>query len=191
MTWPMLKRAWLPSLAAAVLWLANPVAPARADTAGTSNQPVEISVRVPAGATIRFDGNATAQTGTERLFFSPPLRPGRDYTYDVRLRWTDGGRTVEKTRRLTVRAGDQIALDYSVTAPARVRASGYRPAPESGEIPPAAAPVPVYQYVPRYNDVPRYYEVPSSGSDRPHIYNPDNYPPSGGPPGREQGVGGG
>src|SRR5437660_9563291 len=101
MTWPMLKRAGLPSLAAAVLWLASPVAPARADTAGTSNRPVEISVRVPAGAAIRFDGKATAQTGTERLFVSPPLRPGRDYTYDVRLRWQDGGRTVEKTRRLS------------------------------------------------------------------------------------------
>jgi uncharacterized protein (TIGR03000 family) len=73
---------------------------------------VVIDVHVPAQAEIWFDGQKTAQTGSDRRFISPPLAPGHDYSYQLRVRWVEGGSPVEQTRRLSVRAGDRINLDF-------------------------------------------------------------------------------
>jgi uncharacterized protein (TIGR03000 family) len=97
-----------PLLAAAALSLAAPPGAARADDPG-----VAIRVRVPAGAEIWFDGAKTTVTGTSRLFHTPPLDPGRVYSYEVRVRWADGDGTVEQTRRLTFRVGDRVDLDFT------------------------------------------------------------------------------
>jgi uncharacterized protein (TIGR03000 family) len=75
---------------------------------------VVVDVHVPTpGARVWFDGAATRQTGTERLFASPPLKPGKDYHYTVRARWTANGRPVERTRVVAVRAGERVAVDFS------------------------------------------------------------------------------
>lgn len=70
-----------------------------------------LSVRVPEGAELWFDGQPTRQTGPVREFESPPLRPGRDYAYEVRARWTENGQSVERDRTVTVRAGDRLNID--------------------------------------------------------------------------------
>jgi uncharacterized protein (TIGR03000 family) len=74
-------------------------------------------VRVPANAEIWFEGVKTSQTGDFRVFESPELKPGVDYNYEVRARWVENGQTVEKTRNLTVRAGDQIAVNFMPPVP--------------------------------------------------------------------------
>jgi uncharacterized protein (TIGR03000 family) len=74
---------------------------------------VEITMHVPAEARIWFDGEATVQTGATRVFVSPPLDPERQYVYEVRVRWNEGGDVVERTRRVTVQAGDEIGLGFS------------------------------------------------------------------------------
>ena len=81
--------------------------------------PVHIEVRVPAGAEIWFDDEKTVQAGTVRLFVSPPLPPGRDYTYEVRARWREDGSEVTQSRRVTVRAGQQVSVTFpeAVTPP--------------------------------------------------------------------------
>lgn len=73
-----------------------------------------LQIRVPEDAQIWFDGEKTDKTGTLRQFVSPPLDPGRDYAYDVRARWTEDGREVDRSERVTVRAGQQVWLNLLI-----------------------------------------------------------------------------
>jgi uncharacterized protein (TIGR03000 family) len=77
------------------------------------NRTVLIDVRVPADARIWFDDDSTKQTGPERLFVSPPLTRGKYYEYQVRAQWNENGKKLERTRRITVQAGDQIHLEFN------------------------------------------------------------------------------
>ncbi len=77
------------------------------------NDEAIIDMRVPAGAVVKFEGKATKQTGTERRFVSPPLKSGHEYTYDVRVQWKDGDRTVDQHRSVDVRAGQRVNLDFT------------------------------------------------------------------------------
>jgi len=76
---------------------------------------VYLEVQVPADAEIRLDGTTTKQTGTTRLFVSPPLKAGEEYTYEVRVRWTNNGRAVEQVRQVAVHAGDRLRLTFPTT----------------------------------------------------------------------------
>jgi uncharacterized protein (TIGR03000 family) len=71
-----------------------------------------IEVRVPDNAQVWFDGDATQQRGADRLFSSPPLEPGKRYHYDVKARWHEGDRTVEKTRTVHVEAGKHVTVEF-------------------------------------------------------------------------------
>jgi uncharacterized protein (TIGR03000 family) len=71
-----------------------------------------LNVRVPTDAVVWLEGNPTKQSGASRLFVSPPLERGHDYTYEVRARWKDNGRDVEETRTLTVHAGDRLNVAF-------------------------------------------------------------------------------
>ncbi len=59
--------------------------PAAADTAEA-----QVEVRVPAKATVWFNGELTTLTGPIRCFFTPPLQLGKVYTYQVKA--LDAGR---------------------------------------------------------------------------------------------------
>ena len=85
-----------------------------AGTAASSNTAL-VTVYVPrAGAEVWFGDSATQQTGTVRQFQSPPLTPGRDYTYRITARWTGpDGRPVVQARDVTVRAGSQVTVDFT------------------------------------------------------------------------------
>jgi uncharacterized protein (TIGR03000 family) len=71
---------------------------------------------VPADAAIWFDGNATTLQGRDRRFSSPPLSTGVRYSYEIRVRWTDRDQVLERTRRLSFQAGDQVRIDLIGTA---------------------------------------------------------------------------
>jgi uncharacterized protein (TIGR03000 family) len=72
-----------------------------------------IDVRVPADAELRFDGTRTSQTGSLRRFVTPPLSPDTNYRYDVTASWSEGGQQVTRSRRVPVRAGEQITVDFT------------------------------------------------------------------------------
>jgi uncharacterized protein (TIGR03000 family) len=74
--------------------------------------PAYITARVPAKAELWFDGVKTRSTGLVRKFQSPALTPGTRYAYTIRARWKENGRTVTQTRRLTVEAGENIAVRF-------------------------------------------------------------------------------
>jgi uncharacterized protein (TIGR03000 family) len=84
--------------------------PAVGSTANNNQALVE--VRCPADAQVWFDGDATQQRGADRLFSSPPLDPGKRYHYDVKARWHEGDRTVEKTRTVHVEAGKHVTVEF-------------------------------------------------------------------------------
>jgi uncharacterized protein (TIGR03000 family) len=89
---------------------------------------VEIDVRVPsATATLWFNGVKMKQKGKVRSFVSPQLQPGTTYTYKVRAQWKEDGETVEQTRSLQVRAGQEVHVDFTRPAPERL------PSPSKGE----------------------------------------------------------
>lgn len=77
------------------------------------NRSVLLQMRVPANARIFFGDTPTDRMGTVREFVSPPINPGQDYVYDIRVQWDDNGKPMEQNRRVTVHAGDRISLDFT------------------------------------------------------------------------------
>jgi uncharacterized protein (TIGR03000 family) len=74
----------------------------------------QLVVRVPnPDAKVWFQGQLTSQRGSVREFESPPLEPGKDYTYDVRTEWNQDGRKVVQTRQVEVRAGSVVNVDLT------------------------------------------------------------------------------
>jgi uncharacterized protein (TIGR03000 family) len=85
------------------------VAPASAP----EEQVAYVHVRVsPPHAEISFEGNKTAQIGSSRLYVSPPLVPGQNYTYTIRVSWKENGGEVTQTRTVGVRAGDRLSVAF-------------------------------------------------------------------------------
>jgi uncharacterized protein (TIGR03000 family) len=87
-----------------------------AGRAAPSDNRARIWLAVPADAQVWFDGETTKQTGELRHFVSPPLAPGRSYTYSVRVRWTKDGKPAEEERRVSVRAGGSSWSDFTQLA---------------------------------------------------------------------------
>ena len=71
-----------------------------------------ITIIVPPDAEVFFDGTPTAQKGGDRLFSTPLLKPGWNYSYAVLARWQDGGKVVERTRNVVVSAGAGVWVDF-------------------------------------------------------------------------------
>lgn len=90
----------------------EPAVATSAEAAGPA--PVRIEIRVPTtDAVVQFGETATDQTGTVREFESPPIQPGRDYTYHIVARWQADGRDVFHGRTVTVRSGQRVIVDFT------------------------------------------------------------------------------
>jgi uncharacterized protein (TIGR03000 family) len=70
----------------------------------------------PPNAEISFEESKTAQIGSSRLYVSPPLVPGENYTYTIRVSWKENGGEVTKTRKVGVRAGDRLSVVFRAPA---------------------------------------------------------------------------
>jgi uncharacterized protein (TIGR03000 family) len=68
---------------------------------------------VPADAQVFFDDALTKETGTERIYVTPPLELGKTYTYSVRVRWQENGKTVQQTRTVDVSGGGNVRVDFT------------------------------------------------------------------------------
>jgi uncharacterized protein (TIGR03000 family) len=76
-----------------------------------------IRVLVPAGARVWVDNQETTQLGTDRSFDSPPLTPGKEYTYNVTARWNcPDGKEAVKTRQVDVQANAAVSVDLTQPA---------------------------------------------------------------------------
>jgi uncharacterized protein (TIGR03000 family) len=74
----------------------------------------QIQVQVPAQAKVWFDGRPTVQSGKSRGFRSPPLTPGFEYRYAVRVEWRDGDSVMERNRTISFMAGDTVNVDFTM-----------------------------------------------------------------------------
>jgi uncharacterized protein (TIGR03000 family) len=74
--------------------------------------PAYIEVELPAGAELWFGDTKTKQTGPSRQFVSPALPVGREYVYELRALWVEGGREVTQTREISVRGGEEVSVRF-------------------------------------------------------------------------------
>jgi uncharacterized protein (TIGR03000 family) len=72
-----------------------------------------LRVLVPPSAELWFEGKRMDLTGAERAFVSPALTPGKGYVYDVRARWTEDGKQIERARKVRVRANQHSEVDLT------------------------------------------------------------------------------
>jgi uncharacterized protein (TIGR03000 family) len=85
---------------------------------------------VPEQAEVWFAGVKIAREGRVREFVSPALSPGRSYTYEVAVRYTDAaGKPVEDKRDITIRANDWFSIDFTRPPPAGRSNSAPPPVP--------------------------------------------------------------
>lgn len=85
-----------------------------------------VTVTLPAGAQVWFDGTATSSTGPVRQFDSPPLTPGSQYSYEVRARWNENGHEVTQTKRVEVTAGAHVNVNFPVPPKTAAQASAVK-----------------------------------------------------------------
>jgi uncharacterized protein (TIGR03000 family) len=100
-----------------------PGAPAPAPIEPAATQPIApgaagamlvLSVKVPQPAADVFvNGVKTAQTGTDRLFESPPLEAGKTYKYELTARWVEGGATREIKKAVIGKPGEVVRVDFT------------------------------------------------------------------------------
>ena len=68
---------------------------------------------VPSDADVFFDGSATTETGTERVFVTPALAVGQKFDYDIEAQWSANGQAVDQTRKVLVTAGANVRVDFT------------------------------------------------------------------------------
>ncbi len=73
-----------------------------------------IRVLVPRpDAQVWFDDTLMKQKGAERLYSSPPLEPGGNYSYKIRATWTENGREVTRERTVPLTRGEEVVVDFT------------------------------------------------------------------------------
>jgi uncharacterized protein (TIGR03000 family) len=63
-------------------------------------------------AHVWFEGSPTEQTGSDRLYISPPIDPGKNYSYTIKATWMENGKEVTKEQNLPVRANQQAMASF-------------------------------------------------------------------------------
>ena len=83
-----------------------------------------IVVHLPADATLTIDGQPTQSRSDTRVFVSPPLEPGRTFTYTLRAEMNRDGRTVTDRKTVEVRAGQTTEVTFNPTSGERIGQPG-------------------------------------------------------------------
>ena len=101
----------------------EPVAPVAADPdAGVAAAAAVLRMRVPADAEVWVSDSPTVQKGELRRFITPPLEAGRtNQGYEIRARWRQDGKPLERTQVVRVHPGDRLTVDFLPT-PERIPA---------------------------------------------------------------------
>jgi uncharacterized protein (TIGR03000 family) len=71
-----------------------------------------LSLRVPRAAEVFINDDKSPQTGSYRMFVTPPLPPGETKTYYVKIRWTQDGKTIERSKKIELHSGEVLRYDY-------------------------------------------------------------------------------
>jgi uncharacterized protein (TIGR03000 family) len=85
-----------------------------------------LTVKLPAGALLWIEDEATTQVGPVREFRTPAITPGRRYTFDLRATWYDGRQNVTQTQRVEITGGAHVNAIFPVPADAEGKASAVK-----------------------------------------------------------------
>jgi len=83
-----------------------------AEAATTSVARIQVVLPDAAGQ-VRIDGRQTSSTGTTRYFDSPPLEPGKLFSYTVSATFQRDGKEVTEERKVPVAAGGTQVVDFT------------------------------------------------------------------------------
>jgi uncharacterized protein (TIGR03000 family) len=75
-------------------------------------QAAEIVVRLPAAAKVFVEDRPTKLTGPERRFETAALKPGKMYTYEIKVETDRDGKTVSQIKRVSVKAGESVSVKF-------------------------------------------------------------------------------
>jgi uncharacterized protein (TIGR03000 family) len=82
-------------------------------TSGMANNRVLVRLFVPSpDARVWFEGEQTVQGGSDRLYISPPIEPGKSYAYTIKASWMENGKEVTKEQKLPVQANQQAMASF-------------------------------------------------------------------------------
>jgi uncharacterized protein (TIGR03000 family) len=92
--------------------------PAPSDTlVSSSPRPARITVNLPTDARLYIDNVFCPLTSSTRSFPTPPLQPGREFSYTLRAEVTRDGQTRVQSQRITVGAGRQVNVEFNNFGP--------------------------------------------------------------------------
>ena len=111
---------WLLCSALTLVLLAGAPAWGRQPPASKA-QPAILIVHMPAAdARLEVEGTPTRQGGEKRRFVSPPLEPGKSYSYTFTAFWKPNNYTdITRTRKVSVQAGKETEVDLRTNDPAQ------------------------------------------------------------------------
>lgn len=78
----------------------------------SQTQRAVISLQVPPGAEVSVNDQELSLPSVNPSFVSPPLEAGRDYFYDFKIKLMQDNKMVVRTKRLTVRSGVVVRLNF-------------------------------------------------------------------------------
>jgi len=73
-----------------------------------------IVVSLPADATLTVDDTLTTSTSASRVFYTPALDQGKEFTYTLKASVLRDGRTVSVSKQVPVRAGQETRITLEV-----------------------------------------------------------------------------
>ena len=77
----------------------------------TGGYPATLTLQFPSAAEVWLNGKKVeGKAALERELTSPGLKAGESYTFDVKGRWTTGGKTYEAKRKATLIPGDRSRI---------------------------------------------------------------------------------
>ena len=110
----MIRRPLAATAALLTLFLLGPLYPIGGQEAQPKQlQPVTLKVQMPhKDAQLIIEGARTRQRGLARQFVSPPLEPGKKFTYTLIAKWEPNNYTkITRTRKFAVQAGKEVDID--------------------------------------------------------------------------------
>jgi len=84
-------------------------------------EPATIVVTLPAEAKLTIDDYVTNSNSERRVFVSPALTPGKDYSYTFKAEITRDNKPVVVTKEVTVRAGEETPVNIEFPAAVSAR----------------------------------------------------------------------
>jgi uncharacterized protein (TIGR03000 family) len=89
-----------------------PAAPAPAPMADESKSSANITIELPANATLYVDGRPISGTGATRRFHTPELPIGQAFYYDMKAEVEVDGQTVTEEIQVIVRGGENLSRSF-------------------------------------------------------------------------------